>query len=654
MSALAAALSLARRGLRVFPLRPRDKRPLAEGWQRAASSDPLTIHDLFSKHPSANIGVCTDGLIVIDIDAHKGGMNSLPLLGDLPPTFTVRTPRGGLHYYYAAPRDVHAASSVDVVPGIDIRADGGLCAAPGSQTADGAYVIEHDAPICEAPVHIVALASRAKPRTERAAQAPLVELDTQSAISRATHYLQHEAPHGSEGSRAVTAYRVACQLMDYGLSVDACTELMRDHWPCDPPLDDTELEHQCVSAADYRRAPPGIDAPSAGFNVAPIETPCPLSAREWTANTADIAASARVARPWIIDRRAVRQVVSVMISPGGVGKSTLSLQWALAVAGDAQLAERLGVRVKQHGSVAVLNAEDPLLEMQRRLAGIAQHFAIDVDALPHKVRLVSGADESLLMLRAINVKGGPQLVETELAKALADYVRRNRLALLIVDPLVEMHDADENNNTHMRAVVGLFRRVAVEADCAVLLIHHTRKAGVDSAGHAGNADSSRGASAVGNASRIVFTLFGMSKHDAERYAVSDSERHLYVRIDDAKFNLGLASPHATWCRRQSVELISGESMGVLVPAELSEVRADEDRALTMLLAQLLAASPRMTLSALCDALSCDPMLSGMSRQVLAKRVKALLASPLALPGSRRVTMTGGGLSDGVVTVSAVS
>ena len=660
MAAIHHAVALARRGLKVFPLcpkgtksktgRPLNKTPAISGWQQAAASDLLAVADLFASRPSANVGVLTDGLVVLDVDAHKAGLDILPTIGALPPTYTVRTPRGGLHIYYSS--HVLISGGTDIWPGIDVRATGNLCVGVGSETEHGAYTTELDAPIAAAPDWLIAqLSARGKPRDAAPRQTAHVgSVDDAAAIKAARAHIM-SAPASAEGSRAVDAYRVACRAMDYGVSVETCLDLMRDHWRCDPPLDDAELEHQVRSAADYRREPAGIDNPRDGLDA--ITTDCPLEARSWTANDTDVAASARIARPWIIPRRLVKQIISVMISPGGVGKSTLSLAWALAVAGTPAAADRLGVHVRQHGNVLVVNAEDPLLEMQRRLAGITQRYSISLDGMPHKLRMISGADDPLLFMRLQGTKQGVRLYETELVKQLSDYVRRHQISVLMLDPLIEMHEADENNNAQMRAVVGAFRRIAVETDCAVLIVHHTRKSGVDSDGHAGNADSGRGASATSNASRIVFTLFGMSKHDAERYGIAASERHLYVRLDDAKFNLGLASPNATWYRREGVSLESGESMGVLVAAELTEVKADEDRAIRMLIAEHLSQRPRITLSELCDAMLTDPILSGMSRAVLAKRVRALLGDQTTV-GNRRVVLSGSGLSDGVVTVTAVS
>ena len=72
------------------------------------------------------------------------------------------------------------------------------------------------------------------------------------------------------------------------------------------------------------------------------------------------------------------------------------------------------------------------------------------------------------------------------------------------------------------------------------------------------------------------TLFSMSPRDAEHYGVKDEERRLYIRLDDAKANLGLISGEASWYRRVSVTIANGDEVGVLVPEELQPAEDDAE------------------------------------------------------------------------------
>lgn len=103
------ALYYAGRGLAVFPLRPRDKRPATENGCKAATTNEQQIADWWDRYPDCNIGIATGslsgGLVVIDldIDEEKGinGYDSLKAWqrenGELPETWQSITGRGGYH-----------------------------------------------------------------------------------------------------------------------------------------------------------------------------------------------------------------------------------------------------------------------------------------------------------------------------------------------------------------------------------------------------------------------------------------------------------------------------------------------------------------------------------------------------------------------------
>jgi hypothetical protein len=80
-------------------------------------------------------------------------------------------------------------------------------------------------------------------------------------------------------------------------------------------------------------------------------------------------------------------------------------------------------------------------------------------------------------------------------------------------------------------------------------------------------NTARGASALVGVARVVQTLFGMSEADAKKMGVTLDDRHQYLRLDDAKANLGLISSQPTWYRKTGVELPNGDEVGILVPHE---------------------------------------------------------------------------------------
>jgi hypothetical protein len=163
------ALDLAAQGYRVLPLRRGAKIPNLSEWQRLATTDPATIRKWWNRHPNANVGLATGStFLVIDVDTKKGAkgaqsLSELRAAHDLPKTYTVKTPSGGIHLYYKHPdpaRPIKNTVSIKLPcltatkSGIDIRAEGGQVVAPGmylTDHPDTPYTIIFDIPMAELP-----------------------------------------------------------------------------------------------------------------------------------------------------------------------------------------------------------------------------------------------------------------------------------------------------------------------------------------------------------------------------------------------------------------------------------------------------------------------------------------------------------------------
>ncbi len=137
-----SAIAYAKSGLKVFPVKPRDKIPLGQAAPhgcRDATMDAGKITTWWTEYPDANVGIaCGNGLVVLDIDAAHGGDGSLIDLesehGKLPDTPMVLTGGGGKHYYYTGST---AKNKVGLYPGIDVRGEGGYVVAPPSIHPNG-------------------------------------------------------------------------------------------------------------------------------------------------------------------------------------------------------------------------------------------------------------------------------------------------------------------------------------------------------------------------------------------------------------------------------------------------------------------------------------------------------------------------------------
>jgi len=120
------------------------KHPIIAGGVNAASDDPITIAKWWQRWPDANVGVRTgaaSGIIAVDIDPrHQGDVSWAELVainGQIPSTVESMTGGGGRHIIWAYPPGGRIASRANLMPGIDIRADGTLIVAPPSRHSSG-------------------------------------------------------------------------------------------------------------------------------------------------------------------------------------------------------------------------------------------------------------------------------------------------------------------------------------------------------------------------------------------------------------------------------------------------------------------------------------------------------------------------------------
>jgi hypothetical protein len=271
-------------------------------------------------------------------------------------------------------------------------------------------------------------------------------------------------------------------------------------------------------------------------------------------------------RRWLLGRALLRGNLTLKIAPPGVGKSTLGIEQAIAIVTGRPITDQ---EVHEHTKVWIYNNEDDADELKRRLAAVLQHWDIPLDEVRGRLVLNSGADRPLLVAK---LDRGGTVIRMPDVDACIEHIKEHGIGVFIVDPFVETHEVTENSNEQINAVAVLFREIARAGNCAVMLVHHTAKPPQGSSdGHAGNLNTSRGASALAGVARIVQTLFSMSARDAEQHGVDDEERHLFVRLDDAKANLGLISGRARWFRRVGVTIANGDEVGVLVPEDLQPV-----------------------------------------------------------------------------------
>ncbi len=246
---LDAALRYAELGYRVFPCAPGGKTPLTDHGFFDATTDPEQIESWWARHPHANVGIPTEGLVVIDID----GAGNPWLAGDpermldLATGPMALTPRGGSHRVFRQPAGKGwRCTEGRLAPKVDTRADGGYIVAPPSVVEGGkAYRWAPSLELDGAP------ASLPEP--------PPWLVTELERLANGTPTLPHVAAGGAEanaiadGQRNATLAKLAGAMRRVGMSQAEIAAALQqtNKGRCAPRLSPREIERIAASVARY-------------------------------------------------------------------------------------------------------------------------------------------------------------------------------------------------------------------------------------------------------------------------------------------------------------------------------------------------------------------------------------------------------------------
>ncbi len=293
----------------------------------------------------------------------------------------------------------------------------------------------------------------------------------------------------------------------------------------------------------------GLESVAALFNV-PAETKLVHATPFTWRDAADIPP-----RIWLYGKHLLRKFVSVDVAAGGVGKSSLKIGEALALASGRDIYGK-GLPAGQC-NVWLWNLEDPHDELERRIHATAIRFMIKAEEVATSLFVDSGRDQPLVIATE-----GPTgtIISRPIVDALIDEMLARHIDVLIVDPFISSHAVSENDNNAIDIVAREWNVVAERTGAAINLVHHVRKAN----GAEANADSARGASSLIGKARSVLVYNRMTKEEADTLGVDQAERRFFFRVDIDKANL--APPEASdWYRMNNVDLDNGDSVGVACP-----------------------------------------------------------------------------------------
>lgn len=579
--------------------------------RQTVAAKPDEIREWFAgatpRHRNVGIvtGTVSGNIFVVDVDCGPGkdGADSLRAWQmaneDLPVTAEVRTGGGGRHLFFRAPAGVRIRSDKNVLgPGVDIRGEGGFVVAPPSVHSSGQPyrwdpVDDLDtAGIAEAPAALLAIVRDDAPRPAVSASTAAgggAQILTFGKPGGSLGILEPKVEDGREGYMHRTIAACLRQYIGETGAVPTAQELYDVAWPqYDRKVDwrqrvvrgPAEFMQKCVSTLrrfhagqirgmrtveeaveSHRAKRAAAGASHAGPTQGPRSSHADGQGMGADAHSdgqeqpADDLAKPVVLRDprqiprrqWLYGDSYVRSFLSVLASTGGVGKTTLYVAEALAIASGRPL---LGIKPAERAGVWMLNLEDPADEMERRIAAAAIRHGISQDEIAGYLFCDAGRAQPLVT--AAQSREGVTIYQPVVDRIVAQ-MQAKRIGALIVDPFVASHAVNENDNQAVNAVMASWRLIADVTGACISLVHHTRKPN----GEEMTVDSIRGGSSIIGAVRTARVLNPMSEAEAAKLGIEAAQRRRYIRIDNAKNNLAPPADKAQWIELTSVELGNG-------------------------------------------------------------------------------------------------
>lgn len=270
-------------------------------------------------------------------------------------------------------------------------------------------------------------------------------------------------------------------------------------------------------------------------------------------------------REWQHANHYIRKFLVLTAGSYGLAKSTLTIVDALSMATGRCL--MTGAVLIKPLRVWLYNTEDPRDEVERKVSAVMKFYGVTPEAIGDRLYIDTSRENRLIV-------GGTHRIDVSFTapvpssvSGLVAGIQRRGVDVLIVDPLVHSHTANENSNDEMAGVMHAWREVAECGNCCVELVHHTRK---NNAGDA-SVEDVRGAASIMGAVRSARLLTVMSASEAGALGIAEEQRRFHIWVNPTgKPSLLPPVSVRQWMRLESVELGNGtrdypqgDSVGVL-------------------------------------------------------------------------------------------
>lgn len=431
------------RGISVIPVMGREsitedgfKKPVIN-WKEFQTRLPSMIElDSWFKFKRYNLAMVTgqvSRILTLDIDSKKGGLDSIK--GKfIPLTWNDKSPNG-LHYHFIWTPTLNGkvTSYSDLLPGVDIRGDGGYCVIPPSVGFNGqpySWVKPPiNTPLSYPPSWLVdLLLSRQQKKT--------IEVgNKQGWIAEALAGLK-------EGNRDHTFIRIAGRLWHDGLQAQDIFEILRPHAEkSEFSLDELRLKVDQIQKYDRKVGE---------YIVEEIDKEKSVTLTELLSNQVQDV-------EWQVDKVLPKEGVLIIGGRQGIGKSFLALDLCVELArGGGSWLTRFAVNP---GVVLYVDEENGASLLKHRLKAMLK--AKGITKIPTELHLC--------------IEHGYKLDNEKSVEKLKKKIEKISPSVVILDSLRRFHSRNENDSGEMSLLFDTMKKIARTYHCAFVILDHERK-----------------------------------------------------------------------------------------------------------------------------------------------------------------------------------
>lgn len=448
-------------GFCVLPVKPGEKRPFLTAWEKYIEERPTIeqIESWYTNLTNPGVGFVTgaiSGVVVLDIDHRSGDIQKTysETLQKYPTQLVVRTGSGGYHLYYKHPGG-KIGNRVNILPGIDLRADGGFIVAPPTLHPNGQpYEWILGGPLGDFPLTLLQQEATKGPSEEK--------------------WLSESLKGVSSGGRNDTAARLAGYFFKKGIPIDVVYSMLTE-WNKKniPPLDEQELQTTVKSVSrkapnDWREPTDVIMIDDTGKTVMAPKPPS-FDLVKFNRYLHDYGDDGM---QWAVEDWLPEKSIVFLVSPPESYKTWILIDLAVSLAANLPFLGEF--TINKPGPVIIVQQEDSHSGMAERISVVAQSRL----GLSATIGKTINSESCIPILPELPIYVHPsrnlRFDNKKVMDELEQSIKKIRPSCVIIDPL---YSATSTDNYMADASEDMFRlkKFRDEYDCSFVIAHHSKK-----------------------------------------------------------------------------------------------------------------------------------------------------------------------------------